>query len=73
MDNPDHIGSTMPGMVVMVAVQPGDKITKGQKLLTLEAMKMETTINAERDATVVKVHVAPGLQVETGDLMVELE
>ncbi|MDG2391624.1 MAG: pyruvate carboxylase [Planctomycetaceae bacterium] len=73
MDNPDHIGSTMPGMVVMVAVQPGDKITKGQKLLTLEAMKMETTINAERDATVVKVHVAPGLQVETGDLMIELE
>jgi len=73
VDNPKHIGSTMPGMVVMVAVQPGDKITKGQKLLTLEAMKMETTINAERDATVAKVHVAPGLQVETGDLMVELE
>jgi pyruvate carboxylase len=36
-------------------------------------MKMETTLNAERDATVTKVHVAPGLQVETADLLVELE
>lgn len=71
--NPKHVGSTMPGMVVTVAVNAGDKIVKGQKLLTLEAMKMETTINAERDGTVGKVHVAAGLQVETGDLLVELE
>jgi biotin carboxyl carrier protein len=36
-------------------------------------MKMETTINAEQDGVVGKVHVAAGLQVETGDLLVELE
>ena len=72
-DNLKHIGSTMPGMVVTVSVKAGDKITKGQKLITLEAMKMETTINAELNATIAKVHVSPGLQVETGDLMVELE
>jgi len=73
MENPRHVGASMPGMIVTVAVKPGDKIAKGQKLLTLEAMKMETTLNAERDATVMAVHVAPGLQVETGDLLVELE
>ena len=72
-DNPHHIGSSMPGMVVTVTVAVGDKIVKGQKLVTLEAMKMETTITAERNASVKSVHVKPGLQVEAGDLLVELE
>jgi pyruvate carboxylase len=72
-DNMKHVGSTMPGMVVTVAVEVGDKIAKGQKLITLEAMKMETTVNAEVDATVAKVNVAAGVQVETGDLMIELQ
>ena len=72
-NNENHVGSTMPGMVVMVAVAAGDKVVKGQKLLTLEAMKMETTINAEKDGTIANVHVAAGLQVETGDLLVELK
>ena len=63
----------MPGMVVTVAVKVGDKIRKGDKLITLEAMKMETTVNAELDATVAKVNVSPGIQVETGDLMIEFE
>jgi pyruvate carboxylase len=72
-DNLKHVGSTMPGMVVTVAVQAGDKVTKGQKLITLEAMKMETTVNAELDATVARVHVSPGVQVEASDLMVEFE
>ena len=73
VDNLKHVGSTMPGMVVTVAVKAGDKITKGQKLITLEAMKMETTVNAEIDATVGKVHVSEGVQVDAGDLMIELE
>jgi len=72
-DNMKHVGSTMPGMVVTVAVEVGDKIVKGQKLITLEAMKMETTVNAEVDATVAKINVAAGVQVETGDLMIELQ
>ena len=63
----------MPGMVVTVAVKVGDKIKKGDKLITLEAMQMETTVNAELDAIVAKVNVSPGIQVETGDLMVEFE
>jgi pyruvate carboxylase len=59
----------MPGMVVTVAVKIGDKIAKGQKLFTLEAMKMETTINSEVAGVVEKVLVRPGSRVEAGDLL----
>jgi len=64
-----HVGSTMPGMVVNVSVKVGDTIKKGQKLLTLEAMKMETVLNAEMDGKINQLLVAPGSQVETGDLL----
>ena len=63
----------MPGMVVAVAVQAGDSVKKGQKLLSLEAMKMETTINAERDGKVTELVVRAGSQVESGDLLLTLE
>ncbi|MHC5114400.1 MAG: pyruvate carboxylase [Planctomycetota bacterium] len=68
-----HVGASMPGMVVTVAAQVGDGVKKGQKLLTLEAMKMETTVYAERDGTVGEVLVSPGSQVDTGDLLLTLE
>ena len=71
--NPNHVAATMPGMVVNVAVQPGDSVTKGQKLLMLEAMKMQTMVAAERDGKVADVHVQSGTAVETGDLLVALE
>ena len=60
-------------MVVTVAVRVGDFVAKGQRLLSLEAMKMEATITAEREGKVAQVHVKPGTQVQTGDLLVELE
>jgi pyruvate carboxylase len=72
-NNSKQIGASMPGMVVTVAVQPGDKIAKGQKLMTLEAMKMETTISAEADGKVATVDVTTGTQVEAGDLLITLE
>ena len=68
-----QIGSTMPGMVVTVSVKVGDRIKKGQKLLTLEAMKMETTITADLDGKIRDVLVQPGRRVETGDLLVVIE
>lgn len=71
--NPCHVGSSMPGMVVNVAVKEGDSVQKGQKLLTLEAMKMETTINAEMDGRVRELLVKPGIPVQTGDLLMILE
>ena len=63
----------MPGLIVAVAVQAGDPVVRGQKLLTMEAMKMETTLYAEQDGRVVDVFVQPGVQVETGELVLQLE
>ena len=71
--NPGHVGASMPGMVVTVAVQPGDAIKIGQKLLSLEAMKLETVINSEVSGTIVEVCVKAGSQVENGDLLVAIE
>jgi len=68
--DPNQVGAPMPGSVVTVAVQAGDQVVKGQKLLSLEAMKMETTIYAERDGKIAEVLVRPGVQIETGDLVV---
>jgi pyruvate carboxylase len=71
--NPKQVGASMPGMVILIAVQPGEKVARGQKLMTLEAMKMETTIAAESDGAVAAVHVATGNQVEAGDLLITFE
>ncbi|MCA9419131.1 MAG: biotin/lipoyl-binding protein, partial [Candidatus Omnitrophica bacterium] len=71
--NPAHVAAPMPGMVVNIAVQSGDSVAKGQKLLMLEAMKMQTIIAAERDGTISEVHVHPGMQIETGDLLMTIE
>ncbi len=71
--NADHIGAPMPGVVATVAVTTGQKILEGDLLLTIEAMKMETGIHAERDAIVKAVHVQAGGQIDAKDLMVELE
>ncbi|WP_281823487.1 pyruvate carboxylase [Jannaschia rubra] len=70
--NPDHVGAPMPGVVASVAVTEGAKVRKGDLLLTIEAMKMETGLHADRDATVAAVHVAPGAQIDAKDLLVEL-
>jgi pyruvate carboxylase len=62
----------MPGAVATVAVKVGQKVSKGNPLVSIEAMKMETAIVAERDATVARVLVQPGDRVEAKDLLVEL-
>ena len=71
--DPKQVGAAMPGMVVTVAVKAGDKVAKGQKLFTLEAMKMETTVNSEIDGRVADVLVKPGSRIETGDLLLRIE
>lgn len=71
--NPNHVAAPMPGAVVTVSVSAGQKVAKGSPLLSIEAMKMETVITAERDGKVAKVLVAPGDRVEPKDLLIELE
>ncbi len=71
--NPNHIGAPMPGVVATVAAVTGQEVKEGDLLLTIEAMKMETGIHAERDAVVKAVHVQPGGQIDAKDLLVELE
>ncbi|WP_299736148.1 pyruvate carboxylase [uncultured Roseobacter sp.] len=71
--NANHIGAPMPGVVASVAAKVGGKVKAGDLLLTIEAMKMETGIHAERDAVIKAVHVTPGGQIDAKDLLVELE
>ena len=71
--NPKHVAAPMPGLVVRVNVTAGEEVTAGQKLFTMEALKMETTVYAERPAKVAEVLVRPHLQIEAGDLMLRFE
>ncbi|MEM7732792.1 MAG: pyruvate carboxylase [Pseudomonadota bacterium] len=73
LGNPNHVGAPMPGVVSSVAVQVGQQVVEGDPLLTIEAMKMETGIYAERAATVKAIHVQPQGQIDAKDLMIELE
>ena len=71
--NPAHVGAPMPGVVASVGVSAGQKVSEGDLLLTIEAMKMETGLHAERDAVVKAVHVQAGGQIDAKDLLVEFE
>ena len=65
--------SPMPGRVIAVGVTKGDRVSKGQTLVTVEAMKMEHSLTAPFDGTVVDLPVETGMQVCDGMLLVRLE
>ena len=69
--NLDHVGAMLPGMVSQISVEEGRSVVKGQLLLTLEAMKMQTAINANRDGTIRKFYVQVGDTVEIDDLLLD--
>ncbi len=71
--NPAHVGAPMPGSIASVAVTQGQKVNAGDLLLTIEAMKMETGIHAERAGVVKALLVHPGSQIDAKDLLVEFE
>ncbi len=71
--NPSHIGAPMPGSIASVVVVVGQKVNAGDLLLTIEAMKMETGIHADRATVIKALYVQPGSQIEAKDLLVELE
>lgn len=70
--NSNHLSATMPGTVIKVLVQKGEKVSKGEHLIITEAMKMETTIQASFDGTVKDIHVLSGEGIQPGDLLIEL-
>ena len=70
--NSNHIGAPMPGVISTVSVNEGQGVKKGDLLLTIEAMKMETGIHVERDAKIKAVHVKPATQIDAKDLLIEL-
>jgi pyruvate carboxylase len=70
--NPRHIGAPMPGTVATVGVTVGQKLARGEVVLTLEAMKMQTAVRAEIEGTVSEVLVRPSSQVDAKDLLVVL-
>lgn len=69
--NANHVPAPMPGVVASVAVHEGQKVTAGDLLLTIEAMKMETAIHTDKDAIIKRLTVQPGTQVDAKDLLVE--
>jgi pyruvate carboxylase len=71
--NPLHVGAPMPGSIASVGITVGQKVNAGDLMLTIEAMKMETGIHAERAGVVKALHVQPGSQIEAKDLLVEFE
>jgi len=67
------VKSPLPGTIITVLIKDGDQVRLGQKLLTMEAMKMENNILAERDGLVSSVKVKPGDSVLQNDVLLEIE
>jgi len=68
-----EIKAPMPGLVVEIAVVEGEAIRKGDKLLILEAMKMENSLQASSDTIIKKINVTKGQAVVKGQVLIELE
>ena len=70
--NPNHLSATMPGTVVKVIVEKGERVEKGDHLMITEAMKMETTVQAPFSGVVKDIYVQSGEAIQTGDLLIEM-
>ena len=70
---PVQVKATLPGLIVAVAVGPGDEVTEGLSLLTIEAMKMQNEVRAPRAGRVIEVSVTAGQTVATGAALLRIE
>ncbi|ODT80069.1 MAG: pyruvate carboxylase [Pelagibacterium sp. SCN 64-44] len=71
--DPKQVGAPMPGVISTLAVSQGQKVSAGDVLCSIEAMKMETAIHAETDGVVAELLIKPGDQIDAKDLLVRLE
>jgi glutaconyl-CoA/methylmalonyl-CoA decarboxylase subunit gamma len=67
-----HIKSPLPGVILDLFVKEGDTVKQGQKLLCLEAMKMENNIDSDKDGKIIKINVNKGDSVMEGDILVTI-
>ena len=70
---PGHVGAPIPGAVTSIVVEAGTKVAKGDRLLVIEAMKMQTTVYAPISGTVTEVAIPAGQTVEAKDLLMIIE
>lgn len=66
------ISSPLPGTIINIMVREGDTVKVGQKLMILEAMKMENNIDSDKDGKVISIPVRPGQSVMEGDTLIEI-
>lgn len=67
------VTTPLPGVIMQIFVKEGDKVNKEDKLLMMEAMKMENTISADKGGIIKKIFVNPGDSVLQGDTLIEIE
>jgi pyruvate carboxylase len=70
---PGEVGAPIPGLVASIAVEPLQVVRKGDRLLVMEAMKMQTTLYAPTDGRVARLCTHPGQRVEAKDLLLVIE
>lgn len=67
-----HVKSPLPGVILHIHVKEGETVKIGDRLMTLEAMKMENNINADKEGVIRSIKVKPGDAVLEGDLLLEI-
>ncbi len=73
LSDPNQVAAPIPGLVAALSASVGAKVKKGEKLLLMEAMKMQTTVYAPCDGTIAEVNVAVGETVEAKDLLIRIK
>jgi biotin carboxyl carrier protein len=68
-----EVKAKMPGKVITIVVKVGDAVTKGQRIIVLEAMKMETPLSSPCDGTVTDIKVVAGGKVNPGQVLMVIE
>lgn len=67
------VSSPMPGKVVKIPVREGDEVKKGDTVITISAMKMESEYKAQIDGKIIKIHVQEGSTIDANQVLIEIE